>query len=93
MSTVAALYTVVVMCANSLLTIAAMLYIDDPGLPKYIHACKAFIEYLFRSHCPRLNQLIYPIISLWHSTFPVQRCNNELIKIDLNKTFHFTMVL
>ena len=50
------------MCDNSLLTIIVTLHIDDPTkvrLPKYKHACKAFIEYFFRSHCSRLNQLTY----------------------------------
>jgi len=47
-------------CDNSLLTINAN-HIDDPNKvedPRYMHAWKAFIEYLFCSHCPRLNQLI-----------------------------------
>jgi len=49
------------MCDNSLLTINANLHIDDPTKvedPRYIHAWKAFIKYLFCSHYPRLDQLI-----------------------------------
>jgi len=72
------------MCA-----ITANLHIDDPTkveLPRYMHACKAFIEYLFRSHCPGVKSIdiAVSIISLWHNTFPVQQYNNELIKINLS---------
>ena len=72
------------MCA-----ITANLHIDDPSkveLPRYMHVCKAYIEYLFCFHCSKVKSvdIAVSIISLWHNTFPVQQYNNELIKINLS---------
>ena len=101
------IYTVVVMCDNSSLTITATLHINGPtkaGLPRYMpYDCKGCNEYLLRSHCPRLNQLIFSKqFQLFHCgtapflfnnvTMNSLSQNTKCTPINLNTTFHFAMV-
>ena len=79
------------MCDNFLLTITANLHIDDPlnlGIQDTCMLIRLLLNMYsaFRSHCPEVKSvdIAVSIISLWHNTFPVQRCNNELIKINLS---------
>ena len=79
------------MCDNFLLTITANLYIDDPtkvGHPRYMHACKAFIEYLSAHTVPnRLNQLIYQFQLSHSGTIPFP--SNNVTVNSLKLTFPF----